>query len=61
MKIVGNKLALFLLLMLIFLACKSKNNLVISKNYFNENYFYNDSLKTGINFWGALNFENMEA
>lgn len=38
--------------------CKSKNNTFAERNFFNKDYFYNDSLKVGIDFWGGLEFHD---
>jgi hypothetical protein len=39
-----------LLLLLLFISCGSNKSKLAENNYFNKNYFYNDSLKVGIDF-----------
>lgn len=51
-------LPLLLLLTTLFISCNATKLNVNKHNYFNEDYFYNDSLKTAIDFWGTLNFIN---
>jgi hypothetical protein len=46
----------FVIFSLLFLSCKTIDNKLNAFNYFNGDYFYNDSLKIGIDFWGALEF-----
>lgn len=50
--------SLLLLLAPLLISCNATRQNVNKHNYFNEDYFYNDSLKIAIDFWGALNFIN---
>src|SRR6187402_349857 len=38
------------LLLFLFISCGSNKSKLSDNNYFNRNYFYNDSLKIGIDF-----------
>lgn len=44
----------------IFIRCTVINNDVIKHNYFNKDYFYNDSLKVAIDFSNSVEFLNTE-
>lgn len=46
-----------LFLGLILTGCSAKQN-IAKYNYFNKDYFYNDTLKVAINFWGSLDFKD---
>lgn len=45
-----------LLLLFLFISCVSNKNKLAENNYFNKNYFYNDSLKVGIDFDKNIQF-----
>ena len=59
MKTLGIKNLLTILFVFFMISCKTIKQDVIKKNYFNHNYFVNDSLKIGIDFWGALEFDDL--
>lgn len=40
----------FFIFFLLLISCSSNKNEITNRNYFNRNYFYNDSLKVGIDF-----------
>lgn len=50
------KICLLILAIVFLVNCGSKNNTIQKHNYFNKDYFYNDSINTSIDFWGDLNF-----
>ena len=54
------KISIILFVLQFFFCCGSIKQDVIKYNYFNGDYFYNDSLKIGIDFWGALDFTNLQ-
>lgn len=54
------KVSLGILIFLSLYRCTTINHEVIKHNYFNDDYFYNDSLKVSIDFWSALEFVNPE-
>ncbi len=54
------KISIILFVLQIFFCCGSIKQDVIKHNYFNGDYFYNDSLKIGIDFWGAMDFTNLQ-
>ena len=45
-----------LVVLLLFISCGSKKSKLSDRNYFNRNYFYNDSLKVGIDFDKNIQF-----
>ncbi|SHN12648.1 hypothetical protein [Flavobacterium xinjiangense] len=45
-----------LLLLFLFISCGSNKSKLSDRNYFNRNYFYNDSLKVGIDFDKNIQF-----
>lgn len=45
-----------LLLLFILISCSSNKSKIYERNYFNRNYFYNDSLKLGIDFDKNIEF-----
>jgi hypothetical protein len=48
-----------LLLLLLFVSCGSNKRKLAENNYFNKNYFYNDSLKVGIDFDKNVQFREV--
>ncbi|MFV8328471.1 hypothetical protein [Flavobacterium sp. ZS1P14] len=48
-----------LLFLFLFISCVSNKNKLAENNYFNENYFYNDSLKVGIDFDKNIQFREV--
>jgi hypothetical protein len=48
-----------LLAMLLFISCGSNKSKLSDRNYFNRNYFYNDSLKVGIDFDKNIQFREV--
>lgn len=48
-----------LLLLFLFISCSSKKSRLSENNYFNKNYFYNDSLKVGIDFDKNIQFKEV--
>ena len=54
------KISIVLFVLQIVFSCGSIKQDLIKHNYFNGDYFYNDSLKIGIDFWGALDFTNLQ-
>lgn len=48
-----------LLVMLLFISCGSNKSKLSDYNYFNRNYFYNDSLKVGIDFDKNVQFREV--
>lgn len=48
-----------LLLLLLFISCGSNKSKLSDNNYFNRNYFYNDSLKVGIDFDKNIQFREV--
>nr|WP_315249693.1 hypothetical protein [uncultured Flavobacterium sp.] len=48
-----------LLLLFLFISCSSNKSKVAENNYFNRNYFYNDSLKVGIDFDKNIQFREV--
>lgn len=48
-----------LLLLFLFISCGSNKSKVADYNYFNRNYFYNDSLKVGIDFDKNIQFRKV--
>ena len=47
-----------LLLLFLFISCGSNKSKLSDNNYFNRNYFYNDSLKVGIDFDKNIQFRD---
>lgn len=62
-KINGNlrkkKSGFIVFFLFIIFSCSTIKEDVIKHNYFNKDYFYNDSLKVAIDFWGALSFKDI--
>ena len=54
------KLSLGFLIFLFLYRCTTINHEVIKHNYFNEDYFYNDSLKISIDFWSSIEFLDLK-
>jgi hypothetical protein len=50
-----------LLLLFIFISCSLNKSKVAGDNYFNKNYFYNDSLKVGIDFDKNIQFREVSS
>ena len=48
-----------LLLLFLLISCISNKSKLAEGNYFNRNYFYNDSLKVGIDFDGNIQFRKI--
>lgn len=48
-----------LLVLLLFISCGSNKSKLSENNYFNRNYFYNDSLKVGIDFDKNVQFREV--
>jgi hypothetical protein len=48
-----------LLLLFLFISCGSNKSKLSDNNYFNRNYFYNDSLKVGIDFDKNIQFRGV--
>ncbi|WP_264565736.1 hypothetical protein [Flavobacterium sp. N3904] len=48
-----------LLLLFLFISCTSSKSKLAENNYFNKNYFYNDSLKVGIDFDKNVQFREV--
>jgi len=48
-----------LLLLFLFFSCSSNKSKLAENNYFNKNYFYNDSLKVGIDFDKNIQFRKV--
>ena len=48
-----------LLLLFLFISCGSNKSKLSERNYFNRNYFYNDSLKVGIDFDKNVQFREV--
>lgn len=48
-----------LLVLLLFISCGSNKSKLNENNYFNRNYFYNDSLKVGIDFDKNVQFREV--
>lgn len=49
----------FFIFFLLLISCSSNKNEIINRNYFNRNYFYNDSLKVGIDFDKNVQFREI--
>lgn len=59
MKTLGIKSLITISCLFFLISCKTIKQDILKKNYFNHNYFVNDSLKIGIDFWGALEFAEL--
>ncbi len=54
------KISIILFVLQATISCGTIKQDIVKHNYFNGDYFYNDSLKVGIDFWGAMDFTNLE-